>query len=264
MELFYSESGNKSEKPIVFIHGAGVASWMWNKQVEFFQDQFYCLTVDLPGHGKSISEEYVSTRACSEKIIDIIEERVNGKKVILVGFSLGGQIVVDILSIRPDLVESALINSCVIKPLKFLNFIIPLMTKWSMPLAKNRKFARLQAKYMYIGDEDFEKYYEDSKHITAKTFSTLMIGYFNYKLVDSFKQMTVPSLVLVGSKEPGMIKKSLIALVKSNPNCKGYIVPRVSHGISLARPELFNDILAAWINKQPLPQEIYEYIAGCW
>ncbi|MFT8314977.1 MAG: alpha/beta hydrolase [Clostridium sp.] len=260
MALFCSETGNKSGKTIVFIHGGGIGSWMWDNQVEFFKNQYYCLTPDLPGHGNSRDEEYISTRDCTEKIIEIIETKAKWKKVILVGLSLGAQIVVDILSVRPDLVECTLINSGIVRPFKLVNSIIPLMLKWSMPLARNRKFARFQSKDMYISDSYFEKYYQDSKCITAKTLSTLMIGYFNYKLLDTFKEMTVPSLVLIGSKEPSIMKKSLITLVKLNPNCKGYIIPDVKHGASLANPKLFNEVLDAWINKQPLPLEIHEFL----
>ncbi|AGK97535.1 alpha/beta fold hydrolase [Clostridium pasteurianum] len=259
MTLFCGETGNKSGKPIVFIHGGGLSSWMWDNQVEFFKNQYYCLTPDLPGHGNSKREEYISTRDCTEKIIEIIETKAKGKKVILVGLSLGAQIVVDILSIRPDLVERTLINSGIVRSFKLLNSMIPLMVKWSIPLAHNRKFARFQAKDMYISDSSFETYYQDTKSLTAKTLSTFMIGYFNYKLPDTFKEMTVPSLVLIGSKEPSIMKKSLIALVKSNPNCKGYIMPDVKHGASLSNPKLFNEVLSAWINKQPLPLEIHEF-----
>ncbi len=260
MSLFCSETGNKLGKTIVFIHGGGISSWMWDNQVEFFKNQYYCLTPDLPGHGNSRHEEYISTRDCSEKIIKIIETKSNGKKVILVGLSLGAQIVVDILSIRPDLVECALINSCLVRPFRLLNHMIPLMVKWSTPLASNRKFAKFQAKDMYISDSCFETYYQDTKCLTAKTLSTFMLGYFDYKLPDTFKEMTVPSLVLIGSKEPSFMKKSLIALVKSNPNCKGYSMSQVKHGASLANPKLFNEVLAAWINNQPLPPEIHEFL----
>jgi len=260
MPLFCSEIGNKAGQTIVFIHGGGISSWMWDNQIEFFKGKFNCLAPDLPGHGNSKHEEYISTRDCSEKIIEIIETKSKGKKVILVGFSLGAQIVVDILSIRSDLVERTLINSGLVRPFKMLNFMIPLMAKWSIPLAKSRKFARFQSNYMYISDSSFETYYQDTKFITAKTFSAFMLGYFDYKLLDSFKKMSVPSLILISSKEPGMMKKSLNALIKSNPNCKGYIMKHVRHGACLAKPKLFNEVLSAWINNQPLPPEIHEFL----
>lgn len=34
---------------------------------------YYCLAPDLPGHGNSKHEEYISTRDCTEKVIEIIE-----------------------------------------------------------------------------------------------------------------------------------------------------------------------------------------------
>ena len=40
----------------------------------------------------------------------------------------------------------------------------------------------------------------------------------------------------------------------SNKYCKGYSVPGIGHGVSLANPELFNKIVKAWIENGNLPE----------
>lgn len=51
--LHYQEYGNKSAPTMmVFLHGAGVSGWMWDKQVDYFTD-YHCVVPDLPEHGLS-------------------------------------------------------------------------------------------------------------------------------------------------------------------------------------------------------------------
>lgn len=50
--LHYQEYGDENASLVVFLHGGGVSSWMWDKQIRYFT-HYYCLTIDLPEHGKS-------------------------------------------------------------------------------------------------------------------------------------------------------------------------------------------------------------------
>jgi len=36
--LYISEIGKENNQTIIFLHGGGVSSWMWEKQIEFFKD----------------------------------------------------------------------------------------------------------------------------------------------------------------------------------------------------------------------------------
>jgi len=44
---------NPANPAIVFLHGLGVSSWMWNEQVEGLQADYYCVRIDLPENGES-------------------------------------------------------------------------------------------------------------------------------------------------------------------------------------------------------------------
>ena len=50
--MHIQEIGSKNAPSIVFLHGGGMSSWIWKKQIEHFKD-YHCLVPDLPGHGKS-------------------------------------------------------------------------------------------------------------------------------------------------------------------------------------------------------------------
>ena len=55
---------------------------------------------------------------------------------------------------------------------------------------------------------------------------------------------------LIAEKGKDMMKKSFEDIVNSNPNCEGVILPKIGHGISLAKPELFNKLLEHWLMGQ--------------
>jgi pimeloyl-ACP methyl ester carboxylesterase len=51
------------------------------------------------------------------------------------------------------------------------------------------------------------------------------------------------------------MKKSAIDIVKNNPNCKGVIISNIGHGIPLAKPDFFNQMIEAWIYEGSIPKE---------
>ena len=56
LNLHYEEYGNKDASLIVFLHGGGVSSWMWDEQVKYLR-HFHCVSVDLPEQGMNIHNQ---------------------------------------------------------------------------------------------------------------------------------------------------------------------------------------------------------------
>ena len=52
MNLHVKEIGQENQETIIFLHGCGLAGWMWDKQVESFKD-YHCIVPDHPEHGRS-------------------------------------------------------------------------------------------------------------------------------------------------------------------------------------------------------------------
>lgn len=100
---------------MLFLHGGGVSGWMWDNQIQYFS-HYHCIVPNLPEHGLNPNKMLFSIKASAEQLIQLIEEKANGKKVILIGFSLGSQVIIQMLSMKPDLVESAIINSALVRP----------------------------------------------------------------------------------------------------------------------------------------------------
>ncbi|MGE7675031.1 alpha/beta fold hydrolase [Lysinibacillus sp. NPDC094403] len=122
------------------------------------------------------------------------------------------------------------------------------MIKLTFPLLKNKSFAKLQAKTLYVDEEYFEQYYEDSSKIKLDTLINILQENMSFTIPHDFSEAQCNILVTVGKKEMGNMKKSALHLVNSNPHCQGVVLSNIGHGVSLANPEFFNRFVEEWIN----------------
>src|SRR5690625_3425749 len=131
MGLLYKEYGDTSAPLIVFLHGGGVSSWMWEKQINYFEHDYHCVTIDLPKHGKNESSGEVSIKESANHCVDLIEKIANDRKIVVVGFSLGSQVLMQMMSIHPRLIDYGIINSVAVRTSKWMKASIVPMVKMS-------------------------------------------------------------------------------------------------------------------------------------
>ncbi len=90
----YSLRGNRDKPLILFLHGFMGDSNDFNEVISLLSDQFCCLTVDLPGHGKTRilgGEECYTMSNTAHALIHLLEQ-LNVKQCFLVGYSMGGRL----------------------------------------------------------------------------------------------------------------------------------------------------------------------------
>lgn len=259
LSLSYQEYGDEKKDLMVFLHGGGVSGWMWDQQIAYFSSRYHCIVPDLPEHGKSDSGETFSINASSEMISRLIKEKREDKQVIVIGFSLGAQVLLAMLSQHPTLINYAIVNSALVKPIPFSNTLIKSLY-FSYPLVKLRAFSKVQAKSMYIDSSYYDIYYQDSCKISSASFVRIMQENMSFRLPNAFKDCQSKILVTVGEKERGVMKASLNEIVSLNPNCTGIVLPKVGHGVSLAKPDYFNRLVEQWIEKETLPTDVKQVV----
>ncbi|MFB5086431.1 alpha/beta hydrolase [Psychrobacillus sp. PGGUH221] len=251
MVIHYVEYGDKNAPLIVFLHGGGVSGWMWDEQVRYFK-QYHCLVPDLPAQGIS-SENSFSIKGSAEKLNELIEEKAQDKEIIVTGFSLGAQVLIEMLSLKPNLIDYAIINSALVRPSTVAKSLIGPSIRLTFPLIKNKAFSKFQSRTLYIREDQFEKYYTESTQMKKETLIQILEENMSYKIPHNFNKAKSKILVTVGEKEKSIMKKSAVDLLKSNPHCNGLIIPNVGHGIPIADPDYFNNLLENWITYERTP-----------
>lgn len=104
IEIAYLKEG-KGDKTLLFLHGLSSNADAWSKNIEALKENYTCVAVDLPGHGKSSKPEVVYTPTFFADIVSKFIKKKRLKNVILVGHSMGGQASMKLALQHPEVVK---------------------------------------------------------------------------------------------------------------------------------------------------------------
>lgn len=96
MTLFIDRRGRGT--PLALLHGWGLHGAIWQTVAPHLESQFELFNIDLPGHGYSAE---APVRFTLETVADAIVEQLPARAILL-GWSLGGLIALDIARRYPD------------------------------------------------------------------------------------------------------------------------------------------------------------------
>ncbi|MCX7593544.1 MAG: 2-succinyl-6-hydroxy-2,4-cyclohexadiene-1-carboxylate synthase [Fischerella sp.] len=92
--FYYSFSGNPNKSLILFIHGFMGNSQEFDGVIRSLKKDFYCLTIDLPGHGNTKvlgADKCYSMAQTAQGLINLLDN-LQITKCFLVGYSMGGRL----------------------------------------------------------------------------------------------------------------------------------------------------------------------------
>jgi pimeloyl-ACP methyl ester carboxylesterase len=99
--IHYSVQG-KGEPALVFVHCWSCDRNLWDNQVPVFAKQYRVVTIDLPGHGESGQERKNWSVESFADDVNTVITKLNLKRVVLIGSSMGGPIAVEATRRIPD------------------------------------------------------------------------------------------------------------------------------------------------------------------
>lgn len=203
----FKEYGIKNNDIIILLHGGGLSWWNYIDEVELLENRFHLIVPILDGHSGS-DKDFTSIESNALEIINFINENYNGKVKLIGGLSLGGQILLDILSQRPNICEYAIIESALAIPMKFTYKMIAPTFNLSYNLICKKWFSKLQFKSLKMKNDLFDLYYEDTCKVTKSNLISFMKANSSYEIKDDISKTQAKVIVLVGSKERPIMKKS--------------------------------------------------------
>jgi len=97
----YSIDG-KRDTTLLFVHGWCINKSYWDAQVDFFKSDYTVVTLDLPGHGESGKNRKAWTVENFASDVTMVIDALNLNHVVLIGHSMGGNIILAAASTRPE------------------------------------------------------------------------------------------------------------------------------------------------------------------
>lgn len=244
------EYGQQKEDVMLFLHGGGLSWWNYRDEIKLLEKEFHLVIPILDGHGGS-DREFMSIEENAEEIIDFIDKKYGGRVLLIGGLSLGGQILLEILSQRKDISKFAIVESALAIPMKTTFKLIRPAYGICYGLIEKQWFAKLQFQSLKMKEDLFEDYYKDICKISKNSLIAFLEANSSYQIKPSLKESQAKTVVLAGSRERDIILKSAKEICKALPGSRLEILEGCSHGdISINHPEEYVKKIYELLNRE--------------
>ena len=223
------EFGKHNEEVILLLHGGGLSWWNYRDVAELLKEKYHVVIPLLPGHAGS-DKDFTRIEECAKDLITYIDHEYGGTVAFIGGLSLGGQILVEMLSVRSDICRYALIESALVTPMKLTHALVKPMMDSSFGLIKKEWFARLQFKYLKMKADLFEDYYRDTCKITKENMISFLKANSNYFVKKGLAETKAQVSIFAGKKEMGNMIQSARLLHEIIPGSSLTILDGLCHG----------------------------------
>lgn len=267
--MYVAEYGPKDADTITLLHGGGGAGWMWTPQVDALKDAYHLLVPDLPEQGRSTDAGPFTMGGAAEQVASLIRSRVQGRSHV-VGLSEGAQVIVQLLSAEPDLVETAIVSSALVLPMRGAGWASsPSMLRWSYRLTVAgmrgsdwwiRQNMRSAAG---VPDSYFPQFRETFRTLSESGFVDLMVANQAFRLPEGLERVKSRVLAVCGAGEYAVMRRSTIEIAAAIPGAQarevvhqGRLSVAQQHNWNMSAPEVFTRMVRAWIEGGSLPEEL--------
>ena len=225
----YIEYGNDHHDTIILLHGGGLSWWNYEDTANALQNDYHIILPILDGHAGS-DKAFTTIEDNASEIIEYIDAHCGGSVLLIGGLSLGGQILLEMLSQRKDICQYAVVESALVRPSKLTYSMIKPAFGSCYGLIKHKWFSGLQFKSLKIKSDLFEHYFRDTCAISKKDMIAFLQANSLYSLKESIRECTAKVHIYIGEKETGSIRKSAEDIHSALPQSTLQVLPKLYHG----------------------------------
>ena len=233
------EVGQENQDVIVLLHGGGLSWWQYQSQMALLCKNYHVVVPILDGHAGS-NADFVSIEASAKQLLAYIDKEYGGSVLLIAGLSLGGQILLEMLALRKDICQYAIVESAAIIPDKLTASLVAPLFSMSFPLIKKKWFAKMQFRYLGIRADLFEHYYEDTVKLSKQNLIAFTKASSLYQVKKNLKDSLARVRIIVGEKETKKMHASAKMLHDILPDSHLEIKSGLTHGqYSINHPDLY-------------------------
>jgi pimeloyl-ACP methyl ester carboxylesterase len=237
-----------AEATVVLLHGATLDHRSWDPQVAALQNRFSVVVPDLRAHGQSTGEfSFLAAVADIEALL----EDLPGRRFVLVGLSLGGNIAQEIVRRNPTRVQALVVadstcNTAARHPWEAQASVTALQVHAMMA---GSGFAQ-QAAEATATDPQVQAYaLEANAHRSNSETVGILASLLTTALrPDRLYRLPVPTLLITGEVDRiGDIARGTAAWARREPLAEHAVIPAAGHASNLDNPEAFTEQLDTFL-----------------
>ena len=248
------EYGHTNKDTVILLHGGGLSWWNYREIAEKLSSSYRVILPILDGHAQS-DAGFSTIEDNAERVISFIDEQFGGSVLLIGGVSLGGQILLEILSRRKDICRYALVESALVIPSKFVHAMIRPAFGSCYGLIRHRWFSKLQFRSLRIRDDLFEEYYRDTCGISKSDMIAFLEANALYSLKSSIRDSLAEVYVFVGERESRVMRKSAERIHEALSGSVLHVLPKLYHGqFSLNGSEDYVKTVLKIVQKEDSPK----------
>lgn len=245
-------------EPLFLLHGLGASRRQWFFQMPVFSKKFTTYAWDARGFGDSVTVSPVEDFSQFAQDLKQAFDELGVTKAHVLGSSMGGRIALDFYEKYPDRVSSLILYDT-----------FPGVNAWYVPRRLIKKFLNYRQKPLREGKElsdisdglariitskktepNFIKMISDGLASCPKeTYLKTIDALFNYLPVAQLGNISVPTLVIVGSEDrvtPPLLSHYMAWKIPNSRFCK---IKKAGHIANIERAEEFNDVVMDFLQK---------------
>jgi 3-oxoadipate enol-lactonase len=249
----YAAAGRPDAPALVFLHGIGGAARSWRDQLAAFGDRYHAIAWDMPGYGGSAPLATMTIASLAGAFKDFLQQ-VGASKPCLVGHSIGGMIVQQLLVDEPRIpcaVVLAQTSPAFGRPdgdwqKSFIDARLG-------PLDRGATMAALAPSLVgeLVGDDADPAGLELARACMAAvpeaTYRSAMLALPGFDLRGALKHIAVPTLVLSGARDNNAPAPMMAKMASYIPAARYVELAGTGHLANLERPAAFNAALDAFL-----------------
>ncbi len=228
-----------SQKTIIFLHGWGASSKIFEPFYYYFKNDNAVYFLDLPGFGKSPIEKIMTLKDYADFVYEFLEKN-NIDNPIVIGHSFGGAVAAKLAILHPERISKLILvgASAIRRPRRLLIAIKKLADLLKPIFSLNSR--KLILKLLKLDETD---YAQIESHELRETFKNVI----NEDLGHYLHFIKLPTLVIWGEKDAvtPLTEGKLIA--KAISGAKLVVVKNAGHFLFLEKPNEFIKLIKEFI-----------------
>ena len=233
----------EGDKALLFVHGLGENLESWSNQIDYFsRSGCVSIALDLRGHGKSKdAEKKIEMEGFANDVFDVLDS-LSVKSANLCGLSMGGLVVLEAYSRRPEVFDSMILVSVIPQyppaqsaalEMMSMKEIADQVASFAVAPTASVELKRSIAKM--ISQTNKSSYIQSAEAACAQDYSGMLAT------------IRVPTLLIAGELDFVTPPEAAKYIQKRVPGCRMQVMKGTGHLPNRENPREFNHIVEEFL-----------------